>query len=171
MAEIPQRYCKQGWIVSVVKWATSSKDCWCYLSLIHHKGWSSTQQQAHRYFSLVSMQTGGSWHTPYAPLDTCQRSGHSKVYIRTVDTDVVVLTISHFHDMSLSELWVGLGSGKTFREIPIHVITEQLGTQRCQAPPLFHAYTGCDMTSSMFGIGKKTAWTAWNAFPDATDTL
>ena len=97
--------------------------------------------------------------------------GHSKAYIRTVDTDVVVLTISHFHDMSLSELWVGLGSRKTFREIPIHVITEQLGTQRCQALPLFHAYTGCDMTSSMFGIGKKTAWTAWNAFPDATDTF
>ena len=97
--------------------------------------------------------------------------GHSKAYIRTVDTDVVVLTISHFHDMSLSELWVGLGSGKTFWEIPIHVITEQLGTQRCQTLPLFHAYTGCDMTSSMFGIGKKTAWTAWNAFPDATDTF
>jgi len=41
-----------------------------------------------------------------------------------------------------------------------------LGPQHCIALPLFHALTGCDVVSAMFGIGKKTAWNAW-----FTDTL
>jgi hypothetical protein len=41
---------------------------------------------------------------------------------RTVNTDVVILAIYHFHELCLTELWVGFGSGKTFKEIPIHHI-------------------------------------------------
>ena len=36
-----------------------------------------------------------------------------------------------------------------------HVISEQLGAQRSQALSLFHAYTGCDLPSSIFSIVKK----------------
>ena len=96
---------------------------------------------------------------------------HTKAYLRTVDTDVVVLAIHHFHELNLSELWIGLGSGKTFREIPIHHISQQLGPQRCQALLFFHSFTGCDLTSAMFGVGKKTAWNAWATFPEVTDTF
>ena len=35
----------------------------------------------------------------------------------------------------------------------------------------FHAYTGCDQTSSMSGVGRNTAWAAWKRFPNATDTM
>ena len=35
------------------------------------------------------------------------------------------------------------------------MISEQLGVQCSQALSLFHAYTGCDLPSSMFGIVKK----------------
>jgi hypothetical protein len=97
--------------------------------------------------------------------------GHTKAYLRTVDTDVVILAIYHFYEQCLTELWIGFGSGKTFKEIPIHHICQQLGTQHCQALLFFHAYTGCDVTSAMFGIGKKTAWNAWLNFPDVTDTF
>ena len=83
---------------------------------------------------------------------------------------MVVLAIHHFHELKLSELWIGLGSGKTFREIPIHHISQQLGPQRCQALLFFHSVTGCDVRSAMFGIGKKTAWNAWATFPEVTDT-
>ncbi|KAJ8364686.1 hypothetical protein SKAU_G00135170 [Synaphobranchus kaupii] len=31
--------------------------------------------------------------------------------------------------------------------------------------------TWCDTTSAFFGIGKRTAWTTWEAFPQITDTL
>ena len=97
--------------------------------------------------------------------------GHRKAYLRTVDTDVVVLAIYHFHQLNLTELWIGFGSGKTFREIPIHSVSQQLGPQRSQALLFFYSYTGCDVTSSMFGIGKKTAWNAWSTFPEVTDTF
>ena len=92
--------------------------------------------------------------------------GHTKAYLRTVDTDVVILAIYHFQELGLTELWIGFGSGKTFKEIPIHLICQQ----HCQAP-LFHAYTSCDVTSAMFGIGKKTAWNAWANFPKVTESF
>jgi len=85
--------------------------------------------------------------------------------------DVVTLAIYHFHELGLTELWVGFGSGKTFKEIPIHHICQQLGSQRCQALLFFHAYTGCDVTSAMFGTGKKTAWKAWANFSEVTETF
>ena len=97
--------------------------------------------------------------------------GHTTAYLRTVDSDVVVLATHFFHDLGLSELWIGFGSGKTYKDIPIHHISEMLGLQRCQALPFFHAFTGCDVVSSMMGIGKKTAWNAWVNFPEATTTF
>ena len=97
--------------------------------------------------------------------------GHTKAYVRTVDSDVVVLTISIFHELGLSELWVGFGTGKSYKDIPIHHIAQLLGPQCCKVLPLFHAITGCDVVSAMFGIGKKTAWNAWIAYPEVTDTL
>jgi len=48
---------------------------------------------------------------------------HIKAYVRTVDSDVVVLTINVFHEVGLSELWVGFGTGKSYKDIPIHHIS------------------------------------------------
>ena len=97
--------------------------------------------------------------------------GHQKAYMRTVISDVVVLAINLFHELGLSELWVGYGTGKTYKEIPVHHISQMLGPQQCQVLPLFHVITGCDLVSAMFGIGKKTAWNAWTAYPEVTNTL
>ncbi|KAL8620009.1 hypothetical protein ACOMHN_015291 [Nucella lapillus] len=97
--------------------------------------------------------------------------GHTKAFLRTVDSDVVVLAVSLFGDLGLSELWIGYGTGKKDRDIPVHQVAAGMGPCTCKALPLFHAFTGCDVTSSMFGIGKKTAYNAWMAFPEVTDTL
>ena len=75
--------------------------------------------------------------------------------LRTVDSDVVVLAITLFQELGLSELWIGCGSGKAYKDIPIQLISGMLGPQKCQALPLFHAFTGCDVVSAMYGIGKK----------------
>ena len=45
--------------------------------------------------------------------------GHSKVMVRTVDTDVVIIAIAHFLDIGLQELWIAFGTGKQFRYVPI----------------------------------------------------
>lgn len=104
-------------------------------------------------------------------LRNAAEQGHSKAYLRTVDSDVVVLVINQFHELGLSELWIGFGTGKSYKDIPIHHISQMLGPQRCEALPLFHAFTGCDVVSAMFGIGKKSAWKAWAAFPEVNDTF
>ena len=101
-------------------------------------------------------------------LNHAAQIGYRKAYLRTVDTDVVVLAMDHFNQLGSTELWVGLGTWKHFREIPIHVISEQLGPRRCQSFLLFNAFTGCDVTSFMFG---KTAWSAWLSYPHLTDTF
>jgi hypothetical protein len=86
------------------------------------------------------------------------KHGHSRVAIRTVDTDVAVLAIANVHKMQdVSELWLAFGSGKNFRFIPCHVIASQLGQESCEALPFFHAFIGCDTVSSIAGVGKKTA--------------
>ena len=104
-------------------------------------------------------------------LNHAAQNAHRKAYIRTVDTDVVVLAMAYFNQLDLTELWDGLETGKYFGEIPIRVMCEQLGPHRCQSLMLFHAFTGCDVTSFMFGIGKKTAWNAWLSYPHPKDTF
>ena len=106
-----------------------------------------------------------------ATLCHAAEQSHTKAYLGTVNMDVVVLAIHHFHQLKLSELWIGFGSGKTFRDIPIHHVSRELGPQRCQALLFFHSFTGCDVTSAMFGVGKKTAWNAWATFLEVTNTF
>ena len=97
--------------------------------------------------------------------------GHSKAYVPTVDSDIVVLALRFFDTLGLSELWVGFGTGKKYRDIPVHELHAGLGPSKPIALTLFHSLTGCDTTSQFLGCGKKTAWAVWNSFPDLTDTL
>ena len=99
--------------------------------------------------------------------------GHSNAFLRTVDSDVVVLAINIFHQLRLSALWIGYGIGKNMQRYsnPSHFANQMLGPQHCEVLPFFHAFTGCDLVSSMLGIGKKTAYNAWNAHPKVTNTF
>ena len=99
------------------------------------------------------------------------QQGHSKAFIRTVDSDAVIIAVGHFGSLSVMELWIGFGIGKAFQHIPVHEITQTLGPEKSLSCPLFHSFTGCDTTSTFLGIGKKTAWAAWQAYPDLTETL
>ena len=48
---------------------------------------------------------------------------------------------------------------------------QSLGGNKCTALSAFHALTGCDVTFSFGGTGKRTAWSAWEAFNDSTPAL
>ena len=99
-------------------------------------------------------------------------NGHTAAYVRTVDSDIVVLCIHFFPKLQgLLELWVGYGKGKHFSVLPIHQICQQLSPQVCKAILFFHAYTGSDLTSSFKDIGKKTAWNAWTNDNAVTETM
>ena len=75
--------------------------------------------------------------------------------VRTVDSDVVVLTVAHFHRTVLNELWISFGTGKELRIIPVHVIAQSLGEQKALAVMMLHAFTGCDQTSAFLNMGKN----------------
>ena len=42
------------------------------------------------------------------------------------------------------------------------------GKDKSMSLPIFHCFTGCDTTSAFFGKGKKSAWEAWNLYPEVT---
>lgn len=101
--------------------------------------------------------------------------GARSISVRTVDTDVVVILVGHFFDMHRAhgpfDVWVAFGMGKHYRCLYINAICNHLGEPRSSALPAFHAFTGCDTTSSFLGRGKKTAWEAWKSFPDVTNAF
>ena len=52
--------------------------------------------------------------------------------------------------------------------MPAQNISRSIGEETSQALLAFHAFTGCDQTSSFAHYGKKTAWGAWGAFDEVT---
>ena len=89
--------------------------------------------------------------------------------------DVIVILAGMFYDLlviqPLADIWVAFGVGKNYRFLSINAICHTLGRPKAQALPVFHALTGCDTTSAFRGKGKKSAWQAWQAFEEVTDTL
>ena len=80
-------------------------------------------------------------------------------------------TLVNDYENDLLELWIGFGTGKNYRDIPIHTIFADIGPSMALALPLYHSITGCDTTSQFLGCGKKSAWAAWAAVPELTDTF
>ena len=92
------------------------------------------------------------------------RKGLTRVMIRTVDTDVLMLSISLFDDLKLCELWIDFGSGKHRCYLPIHEM--MLDPVKRVGLRFFFAFTGCDQVSFFARVSKATAWKIWNVFPD-----
>jgi hypothetical protein len=84
---------------------------------------------------------------------------------------VVVLAIAFFKKLDIEHLWIHFGVGKNVRLIAIHEFTSRLNATKCEALPMFHELTGCDTVSCFHGKGKKSAWAAWNSYPEVTDAL
>jgi hypothetical protein len=84
----------------------------------------------------------------------------SSIVVKSPDTDVLVLLIHYFPQMtSTCEVWFQTGmvtSIKDFRRyIPVYEMCKSLNSVVCNILPAAHAIIGCDTTSSFLGIGKK----------------
>ena len=77
------------------------------------------------------------------------QQGHTKMVIRTVDTDVLVLAVSLYEQLQeeMEELWVDFGAGKNRKFFPIHETLEHIGKCKPRGFPFFHAFTRCDQVS------------------------
>ena len=82
---------------------------------------------------------------------------HQRIVIQLPDTNVAVLCKAHIHYLGCQKLWFQTGGKDRMRFIP--PLHSSLGQLLCKALPAFHALTGCNSTSALQGIGKKTAWT------------
>ena len=99
------------------------------------------------------------------------KQGYTKVSIRTVDTVVVVLAVAAAERISIDQLWVDFGTGKSFRFLAAHEMAQALGPHKCRGIPAFHAFTWCDTVPSFGGRSEKTAWETWKACDEVTATL
>jgi len=83
------------------------------------------------------------------------RARYSKILIKTVDTDVVVLAIAFQQKIACLELWVAIETGQHLRYTSAHELACVLGPERVCALPLFHAFTGCDTVSAFVGWERR----------------
>ena len=86
-----------------------------------------------------------------------------RTIVKCSDTDVLVLAVHYFPRMlNTDQLWLYMGavtSGKDGRRyIPVHELCSSLTNITREILPAAHALTGCDTTSSLFGIGKKSVF-------------
>ena len=65
-------------------------------------------------------------------------------------------------------IWVEFGQGQSVRWLPIHDMVVNLSPEKSSGMLFFHAFTGCDVVSAFRGKGKKTAWQAWDVFPEVS---
>lgn len=84
--------------------------------------------------------------------------GAQRIIVHANDTDVIVLCIYYCAKYpAISELWVRTDIDMF---IPIHQIAASLGKEKCMLLPYFHAFSGKDDTSFIYGLGKKKLWKA-----------
>ena len=84
------------------------------------------------------------------------RNSYKKLSIRTVDTHVLILVISFFHELKVDvdEPWVDFGGGKNRCFFRVHEIYNQIGEERAKAMSFFHAMTGCNKVSFLLHVTK-----------------
>ena len=101
--------------------------------------------------------------------------GANKIYVRTVDTDVIVIVVGVFYELQRKcsdvDIWVAFGMGKHFQYHHINGICQYLSERKCKGLPFYHAFTGCDTNSQFLGKGKKSSWASWKSFPAVTDAF
>ena len=86
-------------------------------------------------------------------------NGAKSIQVSTVDTDVVVILIGMFHNLSqicaYLDLWVTFGSRKNFTNYSINAICASLGERKSRSLPVFHSLSGCDTTSAFKLQGER----------------
>ncbi|KAK6186307.1 hypothetical protein SNE40_008369 [Patella caerulea] len=76
------------------------------------------------------------------------------------DTDLLILLLYYYHTENLQLLFRSdrQSPGATTKIYDIKSIKLALGDELCSSLLFLHAFTGCDSTSRIFGIGKQSAF-------------
>ena len=120
--------------------------------MLHCSCLASTQEEADTRIILHALHSDKLYQ---------ENNVQGRIVVKSPDTDVLVLLVHYFQNMkNTSELWFQTGlitSTKDCRRyIPVHDLCKSLSSVVCEILPADHALTGCDTTSSFFGIGKNS---------------
>lgn len=88
--------------------------------------------------------------------------GYDQVIVRCDDTDVLILLLYYSQTSHINKnmkIFMHTGHRDKERFVPVHLISQKLGSIVCSILPAIHAITGCDSTSSIHMIGKNRAYT------------
>jgi len=87
------------------------------------------------------------------------------------DTDILVLLVYHFspdlHD-AYFQSEVSQRACQRVTVVSVRHVCENLGVAKAEVVLAVHAFSGCDSTSALFGLGKKTVW---NKLLSSVDTM
>ena len=88
-------------------------------------------------------------------------NGAKTIYIKTVDSEVMVVLVGLFNIIKRSEnvgnIWLEYGTGTNLRFFNVRDLYISLGETKARGLLFFHAFTGSDTTSAFHDKGKKSA--------------
>jgi hypothetical protein len=124
----------------------------------------------HPTTGISSQEEADTLMVPHA-LELVNEKPGNKVDFFTKDTDCWVLILRRLPLLGPNTRII-TGTGVNHRQIVLKPIYDQLGTERAEALPGFHAVTGCDTTGQISGVGKKGALKVFmKAPPQIIDAL
>jgi hypothetical protein len=111
--------------------------------------------------SVVLFSTNEEAHAIHADKLSAESGVKGRIIIKSADSDVLVLCVHYFSNRQHTlELWFQTGTVSSTKDrrryIPVHEICSTLSPVFTNTLPAAHAVTGCDTTSSLFGIGKRS---------------
>ena len=93
------------------------------------------------------------------------RNDITKIKLRTVDTDVIVILLAFMPQfLELNEnvcIWADFGTGDHRRLLSINDSYDELGDSICLGLLFFHCFTGCDSTCGFFRKTKRFWYDLW----------
>ena len=76
--------------------------------------------------------------------------------IPTYNSNFVVATIYFFSNLDLDELWIGFGSGKNYKELPIHEIHAALGSVKQEFFHYSTLFLGATLVHKCLALGRNS---------------
>ena len=85
----------------------------------------------------------------------CESHHDSNVIVRSSDTYVLIIMLTHDHVLP-AQLWleVGVSAKNSRRYIDVSKLAEDMGPELCNSIAGLHAFMGCDYTASFLHKGK-----------------
>lgn len=106
---------------------------------------------------------------------SCIENGIKDIYIRTNDTDVVVLLVAYMPKFleigNVVQVVAVCGVGFNTNYLSVNTIAVYVGLERCKELLFLHSLSGSDYTSSFFHVGKLKFWDAWLTNSDVSETF